>query len=246
MTPGPEAVLRLLDGFELWVDGTLVHLAMSSQRMLAMTALGGAVQRCVLAGTLWPESPEDRARANLRTALWAVKQRCPSLTTTSAREVRLSPEVAVDVHRVRRAARRVIAVHRSLDSDHPDPWSPSLADLSGQELLPGWYDDWLSAEREQLRQLRLHALEALSAVLLRRNLHAEALEAALEAVRVDPLRESSNAAVIAAHVQERNVAEALRHYEHFRQRLWDELGCMPSDGLRDVLPRQARDHARRP
>ena len=35
------------------------------------------------------------------------------------------------------------------------------------ELLPSWYDDWVLLERERLRQLRMHAWEALSEKLVR-------------------------------------------------------------------------------
>lgn len=42
-------------------------------------------------------------------------------------------------------------------------------------MLPSWYDDWVLLERERLRQLRMHAWEALSEKLVRAGRYGEAL-----------------------------------------------------------------------
>jgi DNA-binding SARP family transcriptional activator len=106
------------------------------------------------------------------------------------------------------------------------------------ELLPGWYDDWVIFERERLRQLRLHALDALAGRLTAQARYAEALEAAIECARMEPLRETSNRLIIAIHLAEDNVAEAVRHYEFFRDLLRVELGIEPSARLAGLLPAQ--------
>ena len=57
--------------------------------------------------------------------------------------------------------------------------SLDLAALKG-EILPDWYDDWLLLERERIRQLRLHALEAIRCTrLTAAGRFGEAIEAAL-------------------------------------------------------------------
>jgi len=104
------------------------------------------------------------------------------------------------------------------------------------DLLPGWYDDWLVVDRERIRQLRLHALEALATQRLRDGRYAAALDAALAAVRADPLRESAHRCVICAHAAEGNVAEALRQYERCREILATELNIAPSASLLALLP----------
>jgi hypothetical protein len=57
------------------------------------------------------------------------------------------------------------------------------------ELLPGWYDDWVMFERERLRQLQLHALETMAHRLAKEHRYADAVDVALAAVRLEPLRE---------------------------------------------------------
>jgi DNA-binding SARP family transcriptional activator len=86
-------------------------------------------------------------------------------------------------------------------------------------------------EQEHTRQLRLHALEEGAHRMAVQGRHAEALELAFEAVRLEPLRESASRAVIAVHLSESNSVDAVRHYEWFRRLLDTELGLRPSAQL---------------
>ncbi len=44
-----------------------------------------------------------------------------------------------------------------------------------EELLPGWYDNWVVLQRERLRQLRMYASEALADELARVGRNGEAV-----------------------------------------------------------------------
>src|SRR5687768_14813005 len=67
--------LYLMGGFELREREVAVELPLASQRVLAFVALQRRqVARSVAAGTLWPESTEARAAANLRSALWRLRR----------------------------------------------------------------------------------------------------------------------------------------------------------------------------
>jgi DNA-binding SARP family transcriptional activator len=139
--------------------------------------------------------------------------------------------VTVDVQGFTTAATRVMTT------------SPDTAEhqriLSAGELLPGWYDDWVLFERERLRQLRLRTLEVLASHYTESRQFGPALDAALESVRIEPLRESAHRAVVAVHLAEGNVVEALRHYHGFRDLLFDELGIDPSPEFTAMLPGRA-------
>ena len=97
------------------------------------------------------------------------------------------------------------------------------------DLLPDWSDEWLTAERERLRQLRLHVLETVAARLAAEGLFGMAMEAALAALRSDPLRESAHRAVIRIHLAEGNLAEAVHAYRQCQSLLARELGVAPSE-----------------
>ncbi len=117
----------------------------------------------------------------------------------------MNDDVAVDAELVGAWAARLIS-----GTMHPDGLviMPSWAEAL--DLLPGWYDDWVLLERERLRQRVLHALEALSRHLVAAGRIAEAVEAAMTAVGVEPLRESAQRAPVTAHLAEGNRVEARR------------------------------------
>lgn len=91
----------------------------------------------------------------------------------------------MDVHGLVAFARRLAeaeSLSRAVGVDLGD-----LASLA-KELLPDWYDSWLPDEREELRQTRLHTLEGVARVLSNSGRHADAIQAALAAIRLEPLR----------------------------------------------------------
>ena len=96
------------------------------------------------------------------------------------------------------------------------------------DLLPEWYDDWVILEAEDWRQLRLHALEALSVAFVRKRCFPAAISSAIATVKGDPLRESARLALVKAHLAENNQSEAIREFHRYRALLQDELGLEPS------------------
>ena len=117
--------------------------------------------------------------------------------------------------------------------------SVGLANLAG-ELLPDWYDDWLQDEREELRQTRLHALESLARALSESGRHADAIQAALAAIRLEPLRETAHHTLIEIHLAEGNRSEACRQFQRCLRLLREELGVEPSDSMRLLLETRHR------
>jgi DNA-binding SARP family transcriptional activator len=181
-----------------------------------------------VASALWLDVTEQRASANLRTALWKMHELRDRVIAVRGNYLSIDPEVDVDFAAAVQGARDLI----DAPSDG-EPLSSTLdtLDLLTGDLLPDWDEDWILFERERLRQLRVHAIEALSTRLRRAGHLAEAVEAGLSAVFADPLRESAHRVLIEAHLAEGNVADARRQFERFRHLLWDSMGIMPSSDL---------------
>lgn len=236
----PATRLRLFGGFALERSGHPLSTAASGQRLLAFLGLCGAASRCVVAGTLWPDVAEEHADGSLRTAIWRLHRGSPNLVERRSDVLSLSAAVAVDTRAFTAAALRVLDTDPlaagAVGSDGPA--SPTEL-MDAGELLPGWYDDWVLFERERLRQLRLHALEVLATRLTAQHRYAAALEVALESVRAEPLRESAHRTVVAVHLAEGNVAEAVRHYRRFAVLLQEELQVEPSPRFTAMLPESA-------
>lgn len=222
--------LDLLGTWRLTASGDVMEMAVNGRRMLALLALRGRCDRPYLAGTLWPECTEAHAQGNLRATLSRLHRRnlAGALDSSTGGVLALRPEVQVDVHGVLAVARAV------LDGDRPAPRN-AVRVLACEDLLLGWYDDWVLLERERLRQLRLHALEQLSGRLLAAGDVARAAEAALEAVTLEPLRETAHAALIRAYLAEGNRAEAIRQLQRLSDLLRKELDEQPSPMVTELL-----------
>src|SRR5262245_23218861 len=166
--------LTLLGFFFLAVgDGCQLVLKPSAMRLVALLALQGPMQRSVTAEVLWPEFPEGRGRANLRNALWRLRQAGPLLVVEEGETLRLG-EVEVDVDAVRTWSAAALS---GLDVGPVPPRFDA-------EILPGWGDEWLVMTREELRVLQLYALEAAAQRLLADGRLGEAAALARTAVRM--------------------------------------------------------------
>lgn len=229
----PEAAtlqLGLLRGFELRLNGELVQLPLSAQRVLAFLALHDRpLQRLYVAGTLWLDANEERANGSLRTALWRLGRPSARLVDATTTHLALADEVEVDVRVAKGIAKSLIDRVSGACEVVPE------ALVGSGEILPDWYDDWVFMEREHFRQLRLHALEALCVEMTSEGRFAEATEAGLAAVDGEPLRESAHRALIAVHLAEGNPGEALRQYRFFRRLLKEQLGLEPSRLMADLM-----------
>jgi DNA-binding SARP family transcriptional activator len=242
--------LRLIRGFTLMVGRERMSISWSAQRLTAFLALQNRpLARSFVAGVLWPESTALKAGANLRSSLWRVQRVCPHVIEPSVRQLRLAPNVVVDLREAEANARRLLDPGVSCG----DALTAAVrADLSS-DLLPDWYDDdWVIVERERYRHLRLNALEAMCGRLTATGRYGEAVEAGLTVVCAEPLRESAHEALIRSHLAVGNRCEAVRQYDRCRQVLRTELGLEPSAALRRLVPitlstqlsGRAREHAR--
>jgi len=223
-----RVVVRLLDGFDLSYDGESIWMPLASQRLVAFLALHDrSLLRLFVAGSLWLDVNEERSCANLRSTLWRLRQPGHSLVEATATHVRLGRTVIVDVHELVRAARRV--VDGSDDEARADEQK-----LEG-DLLPDWYDEWVEPERERLRQLRLHAVEAAAERALSEDRPAHAVDLALAALRREPLRERLHVVVIRGHLARGNRNDAIRHHRDHVVRMASELGLTPSPDIARLL-----------
>jgi DNA-binding SARP family transcriptional activator len=232
--PDTTNELKLLGGFVFSVDGeALLGISGGSQRLLAFLAVRDrVVKRVEVAGTLWPESSQDRAGASLRSAVSRLERPARRALKVTAQDLSLNEGVAVDVHRSKALARRLIV--RDGPSSEGDLAAPAVSALS-DHLLPGWYDDWAVIAAEDWQQLRLHALEAVASRLTADDRLAEAGAAALVAVRAEPLRESARAALIRVHMAEGNLSAAVGEFERYRVLLRAEIGLEPTSRLSQLL-----------
>ena len=214
-------------------DRTRTPLSTGSQRLLAFLALRGrAVARETAAGILWPEASEHHAGSCLRSAIARLGCISRSAVEVTPADLRLAPGVTVDLVAARRLAGRLVDPRRTCEDADLDATALSALSL---DVLPDWYDDWVTTENEAWHQLRLHGLEVLTGRLAAAGRFADAISSALAAVHAEPLRESARRALIRIHLAEGNLAEAHREYDRFRALLRTELGVQPTAQLTDLV-----------
>ena len=227
--PGPR--LTLLGGFDLSFDGEIVPVPTTAQRLLAFIALQEApMRRVYVAGSLWPETSEARAGANMRSALWRLGHPGYALFHLRASHIELAHDIGVDVRDSTAYARALLNYSPRFTEAH----SNGTLTLT-KDVLPDWSEDWVLIERERFRQLRLHALESLCEQLTIMGRFSEAVQAGLAAVAAEPLRESAHRTLVKTHLAEGNLGEATHQYRIFRQLLHDELALEPSGAMTNLV-----------
>ena len=225
-----QSRLSLTDEFELVMYGHGIGLPHSVERIVAYLGLSSQpVHRMKLAGALWPDAPEIQAARSLRTALWRLRQGAVPIVDLREDRVALLPLIRVDVMELFDLCRRL------LDAPDDDALAQIAVLIDNVELLPDWDDEWVVADRERFRMLRLQALEIGAERLLDRAEFGRAMEAALAATLSDPLRESARRLVIRVHLGEGNLASALQAYEDYRALLEQEIGVEPSAAMRALI-----------
>jgi DNA-binding SARP family transcriptional activator len=224
-----EVQLGLLGSFRLIINGELVRLPLSAQRLLVFLALhDGMLLRQHVAGSLWPDTTESHAGGSLRSVLSSL-HRFPLVEAVYS-HLRLSPSVVVDFDSSEAFA------HRVLDPQSQDLTEPDLDEaLLSEDLLPDWTEDWVLVQREYHKQLRLRALETMCVRLTELGCFGHAVQVALLAVSASPLRESAQRMLVAAHLAEGNKAAAFAQYAAFRELLREELSLEPSPSMLALL-----------
>ena len=216
--------MRLLGEVAAERDGEQVTLPPSAGRLLALFALRpGPHDREAAAALLWPGSARPAARANLRTAVWALRKAVgddPLIASRTA--VGLRPDaVTVDLADCRgRAAAGDVA---------------AAAALCRGELLPGFAEDWAEAARRQQRAELAEALASRSAAAERDGHPAAAARWSRLRCELDPLDEAAHANLVRQLAAAGDRAGALIAGREASDRLRSELGVRPGPALRAAL-----------
>lgn len=236
-----RSMVRLVGHPRVLIGGIEREVPTGGRRLLAFVALRRTrLERCYVAGTLWPACNDVRAIGDLRSALWRLRCAGIDVVLADKRSLILDPAVDVDVHLVAAWAYRLI-------SGQPTPDDLAVSDgrlrdshgatviMDACRLLSTWNEDWAVLERERLRQRVLHALEAAARLLALDGRAAEAVRVAALAVAVDPLRESAHRSLLEAHLAAGDRPSALAAYASFRDLSRSRLGIEPSRRLTEVL-----------
>ncbi len=192
--------------------------------------------------TLWPDVPEDQARANLRRHLHLLRQQLPCRPDTpwiltTRRTIQWNPDAS---------CRLDVAL---LDQFTPnaagdEEWRTLIEGYRG-DLLEGFYDDWVLAERARLH---LRYVRLLEQRIAQQKLNGDLPGAIRTTQRLlvrDPLREELYRHLMELYYRAGDRAAALREFEKCQAVLQAELEVEPMPetlALRDAIVKGAPLH----
>jgi len=244
--------VRLFGGFGLsWGDRKLSlpggRTACSLFAYL-ITYRDRAHTRDLLAGTFWPDQPDNVARRRLSQTLWRINQGLQELqgqtsyltTTASAVQFNVDAPYWLDTEEFQKA-RGALRPDRPIDPEAEKNLRKAV-DLYRGEFMAGYYDDWAILRREEFRDMALAAMAHLLDLYKARGAFEEALTYARRLVMEDPLREEGHREVMRLCYILGRSEEALQQYETVKAILLEELGVEPMEATTSLY-REISSHS---
>ncbi len=195
------------------------------------------ISKEVLMDLFWPDSSPDAARNNLNVAIYGLRQ---SLRQNSPSESHIlyqddcyliNPDldIWVDVEAFTEHLTRARELEDSAPSDAIREYHLAEALYTGDFLEEDRYEDWASAQRQQLKDAYLGLLERLSRHYYVLGEYTTCVTQCRKVLAVDSCRESAHRWIMQCYAQQGQRYLAIRQYQECVDALRDELGVEPSD-----------------
>jgi SARP family transcriptional regulator, regulator of embCAB operon len=195
------------------------------------------VTRDELAEEIWLEDPPPRWEkaamaviSKLRAALRRAGLGDDALATSfGCYQLRLPAGAWVDIEA---AADAVHCAETALAEGDPRaayPWAYVAYHVGRRPFLAGEDGPWVRRTRQRLRETHLRALDCTVDCAAANSEVAQAIQAAEDALAIEPFRETTYQRLMRVHAGAGNRAEGLRAYQRCRNVLAEELGVPPSE-----------------
>ena len=238
--------IRLLGGFSVTYGGESV-VGINTARLKSLLAYlvlhaDRPQARQHIAFLLWPDTSEAKARNNLRQFLFQLRQALPDsdrflFADAQSLSWHVDEDQTIDVHLFARALAEVTEAEQRADwNSVQSSLNEALSTYQG-ELLPGCYDDWITPDRDRLREQCHSAYQKMVHVLELRREYVAALQAAQAMLRLDPLDENANVTLMRLHDLNHDRPAARRVYLSAAEALRRELGVEPGETLQRAYER---------
>ena len=202
--------------------GLLIYLALSPDRTRT---------RDHLTGLFWPEKPERHARHSLNEAVRRLRAGLGAERLQTRGDTYTLNETGLEVDALRFAALAPTATADAVGVLRGDFLEGFVLDDA-----PG-FEEWAARERTMWRARGAAALVSVGEAALSSGQLAEAEEAALRALALEPHGEGGARLRLRAVALRRDTAGALASYHEFATRLQAELGEQPSQDLQALVQR---------
>ncbi len=213
--------------------GERLHLPRRKVELLIAYLLlhPGRQSREQLATLFWGDASDAQARHSLRTALATVRGTlAPDLFLADRDYVQLNPDFAcwVDLHEL-----LALGTHTGGNNtggnnigSNNSPLAAKLALWQG-DLLEGYYDEWVLADREHYRMRLLTLFLQVTQTLRARSDYRMAIQVAQQILTIDPANEHAYQHLMFCHMAAGDRPAALHQYELCQRALLAELDVPP-------------------
>jgi TolB-like protein/DNA-binding SARP family transcriptional activator/Tfp pilus assembly protein PilF len=220
--------LNVLGPFEArWSDGAPAELTGKKiQALLGYLAVENhrPHSREQVAGLLWGETGDERARHNLRQALSKIRRACGPVIPSNGDALALDLGLcSLDVEEFERLVRSedVADLERCMELYRDDL-------LDGLVLREALYDDWLLSAQRLLRTKACDVIERLASSLVDNDRSDEAVGVLNRRIAMDPACEPAHRHLMEVFERIGRRSDALRQYQLLADALVRELGTKPS------------------
>jgi DNA-binding SARP family transcriptional activator/predicted ATPase len=233
-----ELQLAVLGKPEIRKDGQTLTADLISAKgqalLIYLAVTGEAHSRSALAGLLWGEMPEERAKANLRLTLTKLRQSVAEHLIIARQDVAFNFDqiygldvaefealAATDDRALpeRRKIEQLRAAIRLYRGDF-------LYDFSIQDAPA--FEEWALVEQERLRQVARHTLSHLAQDARQRGDFTEGIQVTRKLLTLEPWHEEAHQQLMWLLAYSGQRSAALAQYEACRRALAEELAVEPA------------------
>jgi DNA-binding SARP family transcriptional activator len=200
-----------------------------AQSLFAYLVLSAGMthRRELLAGLLWPESNEGNARSYLRQALWRIRKTLDDGAVNPEHYLQIT-DMSVTFNA---ASDYWLDVDQVLESSETATVDALLetADLYRGELLPGFYDEWISSERDRIQAAYQQKMCQLLEILLQDGRWHEAIKRGEQWIQFAHAPEQAFRMLMSAYAGLEDQMMVQATFERCKDALERELALAPSE-----------------
>ncbi len=232
--------LRLLGQFDLRLDNRPIDLpSRPAQSLLAYLALkpGTAYRRERLAGLLWPDATEANARRYLRQALWRIRK----ALEPAQHDFFIADDLTIAFDAAADFELDVALLEQDVSATTTTADLLRSVEVYRGELLPGFYAEWVSPERERLQALYERKLTLLLDRLVVEQRWPVVIDWAERWIALGNVPEPAYRVLMRAYAAGGDRASMSAAYQRCVEALRRELDVEPSDTTRTLYEQLSRN-----
>ena len=234
--------VRFLGQFSVQLDDQPIEIpSRPAQSLLAYLILnaGTAQRREKVAGLLWPESTEANARSNLRHALWRLRKALGTDPRTGQDYLRADDITIAFGATAAYWLDAAVLDRKTGESAAADDLIKTVSVYEG-ELLPGFYDEWVTLEQERLQSVFERKMQLLLERLVEEGRWPEVLEWGERWIALGHTPEPAYRGLMTAHGALGDQSSVGAVFQRCVEALRQELGVESSQQTRDLYERLSR------